>query len=212
MIIVINFTTTFVLTVKSLRPTEIRWNSCCYRLVKMPLQWVTHFATRFDLPLISIECRLKGNVFIFHYGACVFISSERLLQIIAPFFYRNVLESYLDQTDRWIRRKSICQSEAPWIFPFANSWLLSRYSIVQYRMGWKYLSDLFAVAFGVIRIDTIAVDAALTGVDTWITSGREKFRILLIVIPPTVGGPVQFQWSVVTVVLSAHCWIVSPYE
>jgi hypothetical protein len=105
MIIVINFTTTFVLTVKSLRPTEIRWNSCCYRLVKMPLQWVTHFATRFDLPLISIECRLKGNVFIFHYGACVFISSERLLQIIAPFFYRNVLESYLDQTDRWIRRK-----------------------------------------------------------------------------------------------------------
>ena len=96
-------------------------------------------------------------------------------------------------------------------FPVANSWLLPRYSIVQYRMGWKYLSDLFPVAFGVIRIDTIPIDAALTGVDTWITSGREKFRILLFVIPPTVGGPVQFQWSVVTVVLSAHCWIL-PYE
>ena len=82
-------------------------------------------------------------------------------------------------------------------------------------MGWKYFCiclDLFAVAFGVIRIDTIAVDTALAGVDTWITSGPEKFRILLFVIPSTVGGPVKFQWSVVTVVLSAHCWIVSPYE
>ena len=177
---------------------------------------MTHFATRLDLPLISIECRLKGNVFIFHYGlVLLFISSERLLQIIAPFFYRNVLESCLDQTDRWIRRKSsICQFEAPWIFPSANSWLLPRL-IVQYRMGWKYFCiclDLFAVAFGVIRIDTIAVDTALAGVDTWITSGPEKFRILLFVIPSTVGGPVKFQWSVVTVVLSAHCWIVSPYE
>ena len=27
-------------------------------------------------------------------------------------------------------------------------------------------------------------------------AGREKFRILLIVIPPTVGDPVKFQWSV----------------
>jgi hypothetical protein len=42
-----------------------------------------------------------------------------------------------------------------------------------------YLSDLSAVAFGV-----------------WITSGPEKLRISFSVIPPTVGDPVKFQWSV----------------
>ena len=158
-------------------------DAICNQIWSPYLNWVSIEGKRFHIPLWCLRVHLIRTTSA-DYSAVLLQECVREL-------------SWPNRPMK--RRKSICQFEAPWIFPSANSWLLPRYSIVQYRMGWKYLSDLSAVAFGV-----------------WITSGPEKFRISFIVIPPTVGDPVKFQWNVVTVVLSGcqwgHCWLVMSYE